>query len=113
MCLTLTFFAAIWFAMLSGFLAMGCDPCAPDSPCMGEVGRGINVYLLGMLAVLVAGSVCVIIAAITRTWLFIWASATLLLLPVPCVIGSNIVNHASELSTVGQSRQIQPSITDS
>lgn len=103
-CLALTFFAAIWFAMLSGFLAMGGDPCAPGSPCMGEVGRGINVYLFGMLAVLVAGSVCMIIAAITRTWVFIWALATLLLLPVPCVIGSNIVNHASELSTVGPSR---------
>ncbi|MEV6071830.1 hypothetical protein AB0L82_35275 [Nocardia sp. NPDC052001] len=103
-CLALALAAAIWFALLSGFLAMGGDPCAPGSPCMDEVGRGIQVYLLGMLAVMVIGPAAVIVAAITRTWMFIWALATVLLLPVPCVIGSTIVNHASELSTVGPAR---------
>ncbi|MEV6071990.1 hypothetical protein AB0L82_36080 [Nocardia sp. NPDC052001] len=103
-CLTLTVVAAIWFSMLSGFLAMGGDPCAPGSPCLDEVGRGFHIYQLGMLTILVTGSIAVLIAAITRTRLFIWALATLLLLPVPCAIGSNIVDHASELSTVAPSR---------
>ncbi|MCU1647156.1 MAG: hypothetical protein JWN03_7431 [Nocardia sp.] len=102
-CLVLAFVTAIWLTMLTGMLAMAGDPCAPDSPCTDQVGHGITVSLLGMLAVLVIGLGCVIIAAITRTRLFIWALATLLLLPVPVVIGSNIADHASQLSTVGPS----------
>ncbi|MGV9836533.1 hypothetical protein ACWDUL_20425 [Nocardia niigatensis] len=89
---------AIFLAMLAGMFVMAGDSCAPSSPCMNEVGYGINISLLGMAAVLVAGLVCVIVAAITRTRLFIWALATLLLVPVPVFVGSNIANHAMQLS---------------
>ncbi|MEC3957116.1 hypothetical protein VMT65_29055 [Nocardia sp. CDC153] len=102
-CLVLTVVAATYFTGLTGLLAMATDPCAPDGPCVDQVGRGIAVSLLGMLAVLVIGLSCVTIAAITRTWLFVWALATLLLLPVPVAIGCNIANHAAQLGTVGRS----------
>ncbi|MRH89256.1 hypothetical protein GFY24_17680 [Nocardia sp. SYP-A9097] len=103
MCLVLDFVTAMGLALFTGMFAMAGDSCAPDSPCMGQVGHGIAISLLGILAVLVIGLGCVIVAAISRTRLFIWALATLLLLPVPFAIGSNIANHASELSTVGPS----------
>ncbi|MRH93343.1 hypothetical protein GFY24_39020 [Nocardia sp. SYP-A9097] len=100
-CLALVVMVAIWLMSLTAILAMGADPCEPESPCMELVGHGMQVSLLGTVAVLVIGLGCVIIAAITRrTWMFIWALATLLLLPVPLAVGSDIVKHASELSTV-------------
>ncbi|MET9489974.1 hypothetical protein [Nocardia sp. NPDC006630] len=98
LCLALAFLAAVFLMGLTGMFVMAGDSCAPGSPCMDEVGRGINVSLLGMGAVLVIGLGCVIIAAITRTRLVVWALATLLLVPVPCFIGSNIANHAMHLS---------------
>lgn len=103
-CLVLTFILTINVTMFIGMLAMGSDPCEPHSPCTDQVGRGMQIAALGTVAVLVIGLGCMIVAAITRTWVFIWALATLLLLPAPLAVGSNIVNHASELSTVGPSR---------
>ncbi|MEV4123991.1 hypothetical protein [Nocardia sp. NPDC049707] len=60
---------------------------------MDEVGRGINVSLLGMAAVWWPDW-----SAWSLQRLFIWALATLLLVPVPCFVGSNITNHAMQLS---------------
>ncbi|MET8428803.1 hypothetical protein [Nocardia sp. NPDC004860] len=104
LCLAVAFLLAIFLTMLTGMFVMAADSCAPTSPCMDQVGRGINVSLLGMAAVLVIGLGCVIIAAITRTRLAIWALATLLLLPVPCAVGSDIANHAIQLNTVEPTR---------
>ncbi|MEV6773389.1 hypothetical protein AB0N05_32630 [Nocardia sp. NPDC051030] len=98
LCLVLAFMTAIFLTGLTGMFVMAGDSCAPTSPCMDEVGRGINISLLGMVGTLVIGSVCMLIAAITRTRLAIWAVATLLLVPVPSFIGGNIANHAMQLS---------------
>ncbi|MFE3195921.1 hypothetical protein ACFXHA_43465 [Nocardia sp. NPDC059240] len=103
-CLVLALMAAIFLTGVTGMFAMAGDSCAPSSPCMDEVGRGINVSLLGMGAVLVIGLGCVIIAAITRTRLIVWALATLLLVPIPCFVGSNIANHAMQLSPTAPSQ---------
>ncbi|QVI20909.1 hypothetical protein KHQ06_33320 [Nocardia tengchongensis] len=103
-CLAVAVVVAIVLALATAVLSTAADRCKPGSSCMDQVDHGIHVSLLGTAAILVIGLSCVIIARITRTWLFIWAVATLVLLPVPSVIGSNIVKHASELSTVGPSR---------
>lgn len=103
-CLALVVVVTIWLMPLTAMLAMGGDPCEPQSPCMDQVDHGMHVALLGTVAVLVIGVGCMIVAAVTRTWIFIWALATLLLLPVPLAVGSDIVKHASQISTVGFSR---------
>lgn len=104
LCLVLAFIAAAYLTALTGFFVMAGDSCSPGSPCLDEVGRGINVSLLGMGTVLVIGSGSVIVAAITRTRMAGWALATLLLVPIPCFVGSHIADHAMELSSTGSPR---------
>lgn len=103
-CLVLTFATAVLLAMATGGFVMAGDSCAPDSPCLDEVGRGMDVSLLGMLTVLLIGLGCVITATLTRrTRLFVWALATLVLLPFPFAVGAGIANDAMKLSTVAPS----------
>ncbi|MFE3985049.1 hypothetical protein ACFXPR_11255 [Nocardia tengchongensis] len=98
--IVLALLLATFLMMATGMFAMAGDSCAPGSPCLDEVGRGIEVSLVGMAAVLVIGLCCVIGAAVTRTLRFGWALATLLLLLVPFAVGCNIANHAMQLSSV-------------
>ncbi|MFE3257052.1 hypothetical protein [Nocardia sp. NPDC059229] len=104
LCLVLAFATAIWLTLATVIESLAVEQCKHDSSCVDQVDHGINVSISGTVAVLVIGLVCVIIAGITRTWLFIWALATLLLLPVPGVIGSDIVKHATEHGTIEPSR---------
>ncbi|MGV9832934.1 hypothetical protein ACWDUL_01835 [Nocardia niigatensis] len=103
-CLVLAFAIAILSMLATAIGSLAAEQCQRESTCLHQVDHGINVSVSGTAAVLVIGLVGVIIATITRTRPFIWALATLLLMPVPSVVGNDIVNHATERTTVGRSR---------